>query len=63
MLAFILANMTYHPNVPRPFGVFLDLEKPTYNDLVVDQIQAAKDKLGEGNLVDLMKGEDFWEIG
>ncbi len=63
MLAFILANMTYHENVPRPFGVFLDLEKPTYNDLVTEQIQAAKDKLGEGNLEELMKGEDFWEIG
>ncbi len=61
-LAFVLANMSYHSHVPRPYGVFLSLEKPTYEDKIVHQIEQHKDDPGAYDLVDLMRGDDWWEI-
>ncbi|MCX7880322.1 MAG: 2-oxoacid:ferredoxin oxidoreductase subunit beta [Ignavibacteria bacterium] len=61
-LAFILANMTYNPNVPRPFGVFQAIEKPSYEQLVIEQIQEAKARYPEATLETLLRGEDYWEI-
>jgi len=61
-LAYILANMTYNPDLPRPVGVFQSLEKDTYNDRVVEQINHEKEKYGESNLRELLLGEDFWQV-
>lgn len=61
-LAFILANMTYNPELPRPMGVFQAIERPTYDDKVVQQIQYHSQKPGADDLQALLKGEDYWEI-
>jgi 2-oxoglutarate ferredoxin oxidoreductase subunit beta len=59
-LAFILANMIHNPQLPRPMGVFLSLEKPVYEDLLLDQIAKAKAKKGEGDLQKLLDGDEVW---
>jgi len=60
-LSFILSNMTMNHELPRPMGVFQSIEKPTYDYKVGWQIEEAQ-KNGEGNLQDLLKGTESWEI-
>ena len=40
-LAFILANMTYNHTLPRPVGIFLSIDRPTYESQMTRQIQVA----------------------
>lgn len=61
-LAFILANMTYDPELPRPMGVFQAIDKPTYDWKVEEQIKYERTKPGADDIEDLMKGADSWEI-
>ena len=34
-LAFILSNMTYNDDLPRPMGVFQAIESPSYDERVI----------------------------
>jgi 2-oxoglutarate ferredoxin oxidoreductase subunit beta len=61
-LAFILANMIHNPELPRPMGVFVSLERPTYEEQMRDQIAHAKRKRGEGTLQELLNGDETWVI-
>lgn len=61
-LAFILANMTYNPDVPRPMGVFQAIEKPTYDYKTTEQIDFYTQKPGAYDYDALLRGEDSWEI-
>jgi 2-oxoglutarate ferredoxin oxidoreductase subunit beta len=61
-LAFILANMIHNPELPRPMGVFVSLERPTYEEQMRDQIANAKRKKGEGTLQELLNGDETWVI-
>lgn len=61
-LAQMISSMSYDNDLPRPFGVFLDITKPTYDQLINKQIEDAKASLGEGDVVKLMRGADSWEI-
>src|ERR1051325_5689817 len=47
-LAYMLARMEY-PDYPVPVGVFRDIEKPTYEDMLEGQVKAAIEKMGPGN--------------
>lgn len=61
-LAQMIGSMSYDNNLPRPFGVFLDIEKPSYDELINKQISDTQERLGTGNVNELLKGSDFWEI-
>lgn len=61
-LAFILANMIHNPDLPRPMGVFMALDRPTYEDMMTQQIAKAKAKRGEGDLQKLLEGDETWVI-
>lgn len=61
-LAFIITRM-FDDDLPRPFGVFYREDRPTYEMLVTEQIDAVKHKRGEGDLLALLNGSDTWEIG
>ncbi|RPI06782.1 MAG: 2-oxoacid:ferredoxin oxidoreductase subunit beta [Ignavibacteriae bacterium] len=61
-LSFILADMTYHPPLPRPIGVFLSMDRPTYETEMVHQIEASKKKLGDGDIKSLLNSGDTWTI-
>jgi 2-oxoglutarate ferredoxin oxidoreductase subunit beta len=61
-LAFILANMIQNPDLPRPMGVFLAIDRPPYEELVQQQIAKAKTKKGEGDLQKLLDGDETWVI-
>ncbi|MFC2124921.1 2-oxoacid:ferredoxin oxidoreductase subunit beta [Bacteroidota bacterium] len=61
-LAFILANMTYNHSLPRPMGIFQAINKPSYDQLVEKQIEHEIETKGEGDLDELLKGDNYWEI-
>jgi 2-oxoglutarate/2-oxoacid ferredoxin oxidoreductase subunit beta len=59
-LANILVGMDY-PQFPVPIGVFRDIQRPTYDELVTQQITTAQAK-GKGNFEDLLHGGETWEV-
>jgi len=60
-LAYMLARMEY-PDYPVPVGVFRDVVKPTYEDLLEGQINTAIERMGPGNLEKLINSGDTWVI-
>jgi 2-oxoglutarate/2-oxoacid ferredoxin oxidoreductase subunit beta len=61
-LSFILSDMTYHSHLPRPIGVFLSIERPTYEAEMSRQIEFSKEKQGEGNMEALLNSGETWTI-
>ncbi|HMB68297.1 MAG TPA: 2-oxoacid:ferredoxin oxidoreductase subunit beta [bacterium] len=59
--AFQLSRMEA-PDFPVPIGVFRSVERPTFEVAVKDQMDAAIDKEGPGNLEALLNEGDVWEI-
>jgi 2-oxoglutarate/2-oxoacid ferredoxin oxidoreductase subunit beta len=61
-LAFMLTQMS-HPEFPEPMGVFyVDADRPTYEQLVHDQVDEAIEKKGNGSLHDLLHSSETWEV-
>ena len=60
-LAYMLARMEY-PDYPVPVGVFRDVEKASYESMLDDQINAAIEKMGPGDLEKLLNSGDTWVI-
>jgi 2-oxoglutarate/2-oxoacid ferredoxin oxidoreductase subunit beta len=60
-LAFILANMIHNPELPRPMGVFLSVDRPTYETQLQDQIARARSR-GPADLQALLDGDETWII-
>ena len=61
-LAQIIANWTSNPDLPEPIGVIYSIDKPTYNQDMVDQINFAIDKKGVGKVQDLLNAGDTWKV-
>ena len=61
-LAHIIANWTSNPDLPEPIGVIYSIDKPTYNQDMVDQIDLAKEKKGAGSVQDLLNAGDTWIV-
>jgi 2-oxoglutarate/2-oxoacid ferredoxin oxidoreductase subunit beta len=63
ILSRFFDNRTKNENaLPRPFGVFYQTERPCYEDMLFEQIGAATQQLGEGQLDELLAGANTWEI-
>jgi 2-oxoglutarate/2-oxoacid ferredoxin oxidoreductase subunit beta len=60
-LAFLLSVMS-PPKFPTPIGVFRTVERPTYETVLGDQVRAAKQRQGEGNLDGLLNRGDTWTV-
>ena len=61
-LSHIIANWTTHPTLPEPIGVIYCIDKPTYNQQMVDQIEAAKKAKGPSKVQDLLNAGDTWVV-
>ncbi|MCZ6632954.1 MAG: 2-oxoacid:ferredoxin oxidoreductase subunit beta, partial [bacterium] len=48
-LAYLLSRMEY-PEFPVPLGVFRSIERPTYEEQVIEQCQQAVERTGKGDL-------------
>jgi 2-oxoglutarate ferredoxin oxidoreductase subunit beta len=61
-LAQMIGSMSHDNDLPRPFGVFYDVYKPSYDELINKQISDTQERLGIGDMNELLKGSDCWEI-
>ncbi len=61
-IADVLTNFTYDSEFPTPIGVLFVAKMSTYEDRLDEQIKAAKEQLGEGDLEELIRGADTWEV-
>ena len=62
-LAFCLAQLSHQPTGPTPIGIFRDVQRPVYGEAMEHQLDAAVDKLGEGDLGSLLHAGDTWRVG
>lgn len=61
-LAEIVSRMSQQPDMPRPFGVFYREERPTYEQMLQEQVMAVTEKRGQGDLDKLLHAADTWTI-
>jgi 2-oxoglutarate/2-oxoacid ferredoxin oxidoreductase subunit beta len=61
-LAFALSRITYETDGAVPLGVFRQVERPVYDDLMSDQLETAREKSGEGDLAALLHSGDTWTV-
>ncbi len=59
--AFALSRLTQATVGATPVGVFRDVERPVYDDLMAGQIEAAREQ-HEGDLAELLQAGDTWTI-
>lgn len=63
VLAYLLGQMSNHPEFPTPVGVFRQISKPTYNDEMIGQIKSVTEKKGPGDLDAFLFSGNTWEVG
>jgi 2-oxoglutarate ferredoxin oxidoreductase subunit beta len=61
--AFALSRLDSIDFAHTPIGVFRTVERPSYDDEMSAQIEAARLKQGDGDLADLLAGSDTWQVG
>jgi 2-oxoglutarate/2-oxoacid ferredoxin oxidoreductase subunit beta len=61
-LAFALSRLASGPTMPTPIGVFRDVERPHYGALVDQQLVAAAERKGPGDLADLLVSGSTWTV-
>jgi 2-oxoglutarate ferredoxin oxidoreductase subunit beta len=62
-LAFALSRLASGPTSPTPIGVFRDVDRPDYGSLVDQQLAAALDAKGPGDLAQLLTSGSTWTVG
>ena len=60
--AFALAHLSRGPTTPTAIGIFHDVPRPVYGELMERQIERATAKLGPGDLGALLHSGDTWEV-
>jgi len=60
-VAFMLARME-QPEFPQPVGIFRTVDRPSYDQLLVEQIDSAIAKSGPGSLDKLINAGDMWTV-
>jgi 2-oxoglutarate ferredoxin oxidoreductase subunit beta len=60
--AFALSRITHATHGKAPVGIFRDVERPVYDELMAEQVAQAIEKRGRGDLRDLLITADTWTI-
>ncbi|MGZ6271348.1 MAG: 2-oxoacid:ferredoxin oxidoreductase subunit beta [Candidatus Limnocylindrales bacterium] len=60
-LAYMLSRMWW-PEYPVPVGVFRKVERPTHDELITGQLEAALALHGPGDLEELLRSGDTWSV-
>jgi 2-oxoglutarate/2-oxoacid ferredoxin oxidoreductase subunit beta len=61
-LAFALSRVTQATHGGTPVGIFRDVERAIYDDLMAEQIETATAKRGAGDLAALLHSGETWTI-
>ena len=60
--AFALSRLTNATAGAVPVGVFRDVQRPVYDELMAEQLDRAVEQKGEGDLEALLHSGDTWQI-
>jgi 2-oxoglutarate ferredoxin oxidoreductase subunit beta len=60
--AFVMAQLDADPDMPRPLGIFRDVQAPIFEQAVHEQIRAATQKRGQGTLEQLIYAGETWTV-
>ena len=61
-VAHLLGQIFGESDLPRPFGVIYREDRPTYEQLVNEQIETVREEEGEGDLETLLHSGDTWTV-
>ncbi|GAA1013544.1 2-oxoglutarate ferredoxin oxidoreductase subunit beta [Acrocarpospora pleiomorpha] len=61
-LAFALSRLDEPAFAHVPIGIFRSVDRPSYDELMSNQLEAATAQKGRGSLTDLLHGGDTWRI-
>jgi 2-oxoglutarate ferredoxin oxidoreductase subunit beta len=62
-LAFALSRLSDVYSLENtPIGIFRDVQRPSYDRLVREQVAQVKERQGAGDLQDLITGNDTWTV-
>ena len=61
-LAMLLSEITYNPELPVPIGILYQETKSTYEDMMTNQIEKAKQKNKSTDLEKLFFGTNSWIV-
>jgi 2-oxoglutarate ferredoxin oxidoreductase subunit beta len=61
-VAFALSRLSHGPYGPTPLGIFRNVSRPTYEGQMNAQIEAAREKLGDGDLSSLIASHGTWTV-
>ncbi|MGI8493239.1 MAG: 2-oxoacid:ferredoxin oxidoreductase subunit beta [Acidimicrobiales bacterium] len=62
-LAFMLSRLADGPHSPTPIGVFRAVDRPHYGAMLNQQLVAAADAKGPGDLAKLLASGNTWTVG
>jgi len=61
VMSYLVSALEF-PHFPVPVGVFRNISKPTYDELMAGQIQKSIEISGQGNLEKLLNAGDTWTV-
>jgi len=61
-VAFALSRLSHGPNGPTPIGIFRNVQRASYGDLMVDQIEDARAKNSSASISDLVQQHGTWTV-
>ncbi|MEE2918173.1 MAG: 2-oxoacid:ferredoxin oxidoreductase subunit beta [Candidatus Neomarinimicrobiota bacterium] len=62
VIASLLSNLTYQSDFPDPIGVLYAIDSPTYEELMMEQINNAIGKKGSTSVQDILNAGDTWVV-
>jgi 2-oxoglutarate/2-oxoacid ferredoxin oxidoreductase subunit beta len=62
-LAFALSRVTQGTHGGTPVGVFHNVQRPVYDDLMAEQLETAVEQQGAGDLGELLHSGETWVVG
>jgi 2-oxoglutarate ferredoxin oxidoreductase subunit beta len=62
-LAFALSRVSQEKHGGTPVGVFRNIERPVYDDLMAEQLRIAEETRGRGDLAALLHSGETWVVG
>jgi|TARA_B100000945_G_C20363742_1_gene588510 2-oxoglutarate ferredoxin oxidoreductase subunit beta len=61
-LGMLLSGITYTPNLPVPLGILYQEQKPSYEQMLIEQIDESIKSKGKGDLQKTLLGTNHWTV-
>ena len=61
-LAFGLAHLSERPTGPTPVGIFRDIERPTYGEIMGRELEEAREQVTDDDLTALLHAGGTWTV-